>query len=52
MADKTAMVAARIDLDLRDRLEEAARAGDRTVSGEIRRALKLYLGDLPRPKVA
>ena len=43
MHTDTVTISTRIDLPMRDRLAEIARISDRTVSGEIRRALKLHL---------
>jgi predicted transcriptional regulator len=36
-------VSSRIDADLKARLEKLAEAGDRTVSAEIRRAIRFYV---------
>jgi plasmid stability protein len=40
---RSAMVSAAIPVDLRDELEQSARRHDRSLSGELREALRAYL---------
>jgi predicted transcriptional regulator len=46
--DDTVQISARIPSDLAAALERAAEASDRTLSGELRRAIKQYLATQAR----
>jgi predicted transcriptional regulator len=43
MSQTTAVAHATIDRDIRERLEQLAREGDRSLAAEIRRALRAHI---------